>query len=318
MYFSIVTISFSKKDIKMDVETESWMDEVQFWAVQGDLSDDQKMEKIALWEEEGELVKQWELENNKIVVSDDRPIDEICWISSEYLMVAMPLILRELFNPENEHPQSRSSPFYLDHVPAIPIGDFFQRWCKFAELEESTTLLYALVLMDRYRVKYNGIMDLHTTHHALISILVIAIKMNEDNHFDNSLFSKIGGISLQLLNKFEVDLCGAMQFDFHVSREQMETYQILVYEYLEPLQNELKINLPVPQPKSPILQSIPFETPKLYSIQKQPEARRKINHFTLQRKNEKMLIFIDPPVEEHANNGELDLFCSERLIFPES
>jgi hypothetical protein len=52
----------------------------------------------------------------------------------------------------------------------------------------------------------------------------LAIKYNEDDFYDNTFYSRVGGVSLQELNRFEFDFLTMCNFEMAVDDEKFFKY----------------------------------------------------------------------------------------------
>jgi hypothetical protein len=53
-------------------------------------------------------------------------------------------------------------------------------------------------------------------HRLFIASVLIAIKYNEDDYYDNNYYAKVGGISLSEMNKLEFEFVKCCGFQFFV------------------------------------------------------------------------------------------------------
>eukprot|EP00924_Labyrinthula_sp_SR-Ha-C_P004080 snap_masked-scaffold_3-processed-gene-13.21-mRNA-1 protein AED:1.00 eAED:1.00 QI:0/-1/0/0/-1/1/1/0/203 len=63
--------------------------------------------------------------------------------------------------------------------------------------------------------KYGYVIKKENSHKLILTAMMVAHKVAEDNCFRNIFWSKIGGVSLDELNKLERIFCMAMEFDFY-------------------------------------------------------------------------------------------------------
>lgn len=59
--------------------------------------------------------------------------------------------------------------------------------------------------------------NIFNVHRILLVSVLLAVKANEDVHFDNKHYSKVGGIVLSELNELEIAMLERFKFDLKVS-----------------------------------------------------------------------------------------------------
>lgn len=54
--------------------------------------------------------------------------------------------------------------------------------------------------------------------------MIIAIKYNEDDYFDNNFYAKVGGVSRKEIDKLEYEFLSLIDFNLYVSEEVFDKY----------------------------------------------------------------------------------------------
>lgn len=54
--------------------------------------------------------------------------------------------------------------------------------------------------------------------------MIIAIKYNEDDYFDNNFYAKVGGVSRKEIDKLEYEFLSLIEFNLFVSEEVFDKY----------------------------------------------------------------------------------------------
>ena len=54
--------------------------------------------------------------------------------------------------------------------------------------------------------------------------MIIAIKYNEDDYFDNTFYAKVGGVSRKEIDKLEYEFLSLIDFNLYVSEEVFDKY----------------------------------------------------------------------------------------------
>ncbi len=119
-------------------------------------------------------------------------------------------------NKKEKIKKSTNSPFNHDQVPKISIFDYLLRIKKYSGIENST-LIIALIYIDRICYKKGIILNKYNIHKILFSSILIAIKYNEDKIYDNLFFSKIAGVSVAELKILEQTFLKIINYELFVS-----------------------------------------------------------------------------------------------------
>ena len=64
----------------------------------------------------------------------------------------------------------------------------------------------------------------YNVHKILLVAIILAIKFNEDIYYTNCYFAKIGGVSIDELNKMEEKFAFAIQFNLFVEKSLYDKY----------------------------------------------------------------------------------------------
>ena len=120
------------------------------------------------------------------------------------------------------------SPFTSLSIPSISLSDYLHRIWKYSKMDESS-LIFALVYIDRMCTKNNIILTEFNVHRILCSSILIAIKFNEDKFFTNKYYSKIGGMELKQLNEMEMEFLVAINFHMFIENKLFEKYKRNLY-----------------------------------------------------------------------------------------
>ena len=117
----------------------------------------------------------------------------------------------------------KKTPFDHDHMPKISIYDYLLRIQKYSNAENNTIVL-AIIYIDRICSKTNMILNKYNIHRILISSILVAIKYNEDQIYDNVYFSKVAGVPVSELNYLERKFLEIINYDLFVSDELFKKY----------------------------------------------------------------------------------------------
>ena len=115
------------------------------------------------------------------------------------------------------------SPFLTDSLQSITINDYLHRLVKYTQAE-SSTLIAMLIYIDRLCELNNFIVNSYNVYKILFSSLIMAIKYNEDEFYDNKFYAKVGGLSLKEMNNLEINYLSLIDFKLYISEEVFDTY----------------------------------------------------------------------------------------------
>ena len=114
--------------------------------------------------------------------------------------------------------------FSAKKAPNISIEDYLIRIQKYTNLERNT-LITSLIFIDRLCKISNLTLTYYNIHRILFTSVLISIKYNEDNFFDNKYYSEIAGVKAKELNLLEYNFTKMINFRFFVSDEIFEKYK---------------------------------------------------------------------------------------------
>ena len=113
--------------------------------------------------------------------------------------------------------------FLTDSIQTITINDYLQRLVKYTQVE-SSTLIAMLIYIDRICELNNFIINSYNVYKILFSSLIIAIKYNEDEYYDNKFYAKVGGLTLTEMNNLEINYLSLIDFKLYISEEVFDNY----------------------------------------------------------------------------------------------
>ena len=114
--------------------------------------------------------------------------------------------------------------FSAKSIPNISINDYLIRIQTYSEIERSTLIL-SLIMIDNACKKSGLILTHYNIHRILFAAIVISIKYNEDNYYDNKFYSEIGGIKLKELKSMEYSFLELNDFNVFVNYNEFEKYK---------------------------------------------------------------------------------------------
>jgi hypothetical protein len=145
-----------------------------------------------------------------------------------HIQLSTSLALSHLLNNNVKHCSPIShidSSFYSDAIPSISIYDYLTRIIQYTEIDE-TTLIIALVYIDKYLTSFPqvNVLSQHIIHKLLFTAIILAIKYNEDDIYNNKYYSEVGGVSLYELNQMEYELFVTLNCSLFVDNDMLMKY----------------------------------------------------------------------------------------------
>ena len=114
-------------------------------------------------------------------------------------------------------------------IPTITIKEYLTRIQIYSGVE-SSTLILALILIDKMCKRSGILLTYFNIHRILFSSLLISIKYNEDSFFNNTFYSQIAGIKPEELQLLEYTFLEYNDFNVFV-----KDFEYIQYEkYLIP------------------------------------------------------------------------------------
>ena len=105
--------------------------------------------------------------------------------------------------------------FYLTHEPLFSIEDYIKHIVKYTRMDISSLIL-AVIYIDKMCEKEKYVLSFNNINRLILAACLLSIKFNEDSSFSNVIFARIGGVSVELLNKLEYDFYVLMDFSLYV------------------------------------------------------------------------------------------------------
>ena len=105
--------------------------------------------------------------------------------------------------------------FYLTHEPLFSIEDYIKHIVKYTRMDISSLIL-GVIYIDKMCEKEKYVLSFNNINRLILAACLLSIKFNEDSSFSNVIFARIGGVSVELLNKLEYDFYVLMDFSLYV------------------------------------------------------------------------------------------------------
>ena len=110
-------------------------------------------------------------------------------------------------------------------IPNISIYDYLIRIQTYSVVEKSTLIL-SLIYIDKLCQICKLTLTFYNIHRIVFAAILIAIKYNEDNFYDNKYYAEIAGVKLKELKLIEYQFVDLIDFNLYVSDELFNKYNI--------------------------------------------------------------------------------------------
>ena len=124
----------------------------------------------------------------------------------------------------------KKMPFSSDSIPGISIEDYLIRIQTYANMEKNT-LIVSLIFIDRLCKIADLTLTYYNIHRILFTSVLLSVKYNEDNFYDNKFYAEIAGVKLKELNILEYTFDQMINFRFFINNEIFEKYVKILDNY---------------------------------------------------------------------------------------
>ena len=169
-------------------------------------------------------------ENNKILKTKEFRYSLINTLSFLFTDICKE---NDILNLDND---KRIIPFLSKKNQSLSIKKYLLRLVKYTQVE-SSTLIAMLIFIDRLCELNNFIVNSYNVYKILFSSLIMAIKYNEDEYYDNKFYAKVGGVTLKEMNILEISFLKLIDFKLYISEEIFETYFENIIEAMNSFNN---------------------------------------------------------------------------------
>ena len=107
--------------------------------------------------------------------------------------------------------------FSASEVPEITIDDYLARISFYSKAEDSTFII-ALIYIDRICANSSIMITEYNVHRILFTSILIGIKYNEDQYFDNNYYGQIAGVPMKELCYLESELLRVIEFNLYIKK----------------------------------------------------------------------------------------------------
>ena len=148
------------------------------------------------------------------------------------LLRSISSLLQEIINEQGDNIQSKKTIFCSKTIPPISIENYLDRIIKYTKLETSTLIL-SLINIDKICELNSLQITKYNVHRLLLSSVVISIKINEDDFYSNSYYSKVTGVSLSEINNLEDEFLRKIRFKLWTDISLFLKYKRYLSKYIK-------------------------------------------------------------------------------------
>ena len=185
---------------------------------------DKQINKIVMFNEKFSSTGTISTTNSSSIIKDSIKTKDIV----DYISYRLSKIIENNKKQKLKPVKGKNEPLYSLKIPNLSIEKFLLRIIKYTEAENMAILL-AYNYIERLIEKENFIISLNNVYRLLLGTTVLAIKILEDNKYDNSDYCQIGGLSLKDFNSIEYNLAARFDFDLNPSYEDIESILEQIY-----------------------------------------------------------------------------------------
>ena len=113
--------------------------------------------------------------------------------------------------------------------PKISILDYINRIIKYTYVEKSS-LIVSLIYLDRI-CQNDILLTDYNIHRLLLISIIMSIKINEDQIFNNNYYAEVGGVSIKEFNSIESDFVNFINYYLFVTEEEYFKYKMYLENY---------------------------------------------------------------------------------------
>lgn len=113
--------------------------------------------------------------------------------------------------------------FSSSSLPNISLFDYLRRIDKYSFLDKNTLIL-SVIYVDRISKFGNIILTNYNIHRIIFAAILLAIKYNEDEFYDNKYYAEIAGITPSELINIEYMFFCICNFNLYVDDDTFNNY----------------------------------------------------------------------------------------------
>ena len=114
----------------------------------------------------------------------------------------------------------------------MTLKTYFERINRYSNIQQST-LIIILIYVDRMCITSGIILNPHNIHRIILGCMILAIKYNEDEYYNNEYYAKVGGVSLDEMNDLEDASFNLIDHNLFISEDIYKKYLEYITNYTD-------------------------------------------------------------------------------------
>ena len=143
-------------------------------------------------------------------------------ITKSIISVLTELIEKNQKNINNNNLNFDDDIFNSKSIPNISTYDYLLRIIEFSNIEENNLILSIIYIDKIARIKK---ITKYNIYKYLITSVLIALKYNEDEIYNNNYYSQIGGINYEEIMQLELNFLVLIDFNVYINNKTFEQYK---------------------------------------------------------------------------------------------
>ena len=139
-------------------------------------------------------------------------------------------ILTEISKQNEEVEYNPDDPFAYPCRSEVTLKTYFERINRYSNIQQST-LIIILIYVDRMCITSGIILNPHNIHRIILGCMILAIKYNEDEYYNNEYYAKVGGVSLDEMNDLEDASFNLIDHNLFISEDIYKKYLEYITNY---------------------------------------------------------------------------------------
>lgn len=150
-----------------------------------------------------------------------------------------------LLTPSVQRPPCRA--FMSSKTATITLESYLDRLCKWMCVDTEGSLLHCIVLIERSIHQYHVTIHYTTVHRILFALLLLSVKMHEDEIHSMSYYAKCGGVTRDEANGLELEMLRHMKCDVAVIGNQSMMCERQIIQWMMLQQDLSTVSMTDPQ-----------------------------------------------------------------------
>ncbi|MBA0853969.1 hypothetical protein Goshw_024519 [Gossypium schwendimanii] len=119
--------------------------------------------------------------------------------------------------------------FHGSSAPSLNLRQYVERIFKYCKCSNSCFVV-AVIYIDRFLQRIDAYLTSLSVHRLLITSVMVAAKFMDDQHYNNAYYAKVGGISIEEMNRLEMRFLFDLDFRLNVTTEVFNKYWLMIQQ----------------------------------------------------------------------------------------